>query len=832
MGAWTESFSAVVRNTGRRVLRAPARTLGIIALFALGTAGVSTLFVPLRALVLSPLPFPESDRLVAVGTPILNLYTDTFPSRAELSELFSAVASYWPTRAVLSVDGRPTRVAVTKVTPEFFATLGVPLWRGPGFRDESTVEPVAIVAHGVWQRWLNGASDLSNASLVIDAVRFQVIGVAAPGFDFPSGTQIWVPIRSPAGGLSGGRPEQIVIGRLQSGVTLRHAVDRVRIIAQPARTRLQGMHQPAVPTLPLESLHTFLLGERRHLLWVLWTASVLFLLLACVGVGNLLWLAAVRRRPELATRSALGASRRRLVSEWVAEVLVLSAIGGLFGHWLSMVAIRLLALAFPMPAHAGGTVLASPANVVLLATMVVAATVLCGVPTGLYATRRRGAFNVPSMMLAGAQLALAMILLTSTALLLRSLTARFALSSTFQPEELIVVDTQLPPSDDLTLARRQFTERIRTDPRLGRVSGDGVTVILDDNEFTKTVGPAMSRLTTRNRAWYANTIDAVSAQPIVLSAALVSPPPFSRSGSPAAVRERYNSERWIPAVVRWIGPSALHVMSIPLVIGRQFGDDDRWSDRWSGISSTGVGSADAAIINKTLADRLWPGEHPIGKPIFYLSRRIVVGVVADVHESIESGDVQPTLYVPFPFDANNWTFVVRVKPGLDFRTVSSTLQRTLNDQIPAVEILSLKRLSDIVAEPLRNVRFATLLFACFAALAVAVAALGVYATAAELATSRRREIGIRMALGATPRQVQRWAIWQNMRVALLAVPIGAVGAWACAQGLGYWLFQVGPFDVVSFAESATLLLLTAFGAAYVPAIRSAATDPAVVLVAE
>lgn len=206
--------------------------------------------------------------------------------------------------------------------------------------------------------------------------------------------------------------------------------------------------------------------------------------------------------------------------------------------------------------------------------------------------------------------------------------------------------------------------------------------------------------------------------------------------------------------------------------------------------------------------------------------------MSDVYETSDSLEIQPTLYVPFTPEASDWTFVARVRPEVEFRSIASAVEERLTQLIPGIPPPTIRRLSDVVAEPLQNLRLGVILLACFATLATIVAGLGLYATASELATARRREIAVRIALGASPNHIRRLVVWQNVRIALVALPLGAFGAWAVARSLTHWLFQVGPFDPIGFAACATFLLVVAFVAGLRPAFRTAAIDPAAALKAD
>jgi putative ABC transport system permease protein len=822
--AIVEGFCRDVRVALRSVARAPGVALAVIALLALGSGGLVSVFLPLRSIVLTPLPFPDSSRLVVVSSRVFDYTSASFPNRTSLDSIFGAIAAYRPKQATLSSGGAPVRVEMAAVTPGFFATLAAAPHRGRDLAQSPSESLDTVVGYELWQTRLSGASDLSGCGIVLDGDRFRVVGVAQPGFDFPNGAQMWIPSQASVGEEAG---DWTVVGRLRPGITLGQAFARLKVLANAGT--------PSAETEPLQRLDTHLLGERRSLLGMLWAVSALFLLLACAGVTNLLRARGLRRRQEMATRLAVGASRGGLVRQSLTETSVLAFAGASVGFGLSALGVRLLNVTWPT-IRGGPDGLLSAGSAVLMLAIVTAATLLCGIVPALDATRTSGRavlcttartiterprlwVSVPEV-LTGAQLALAVVLLVCAALLLRSLTEKLRVPLGFDPRGVIVLRAYIPPSTELLSARRQ-TPRVydSNDPDVDRILR----------------GPT-ARRAERNRAWYAAAIDSIAATPGVASVGNIIPAPFEkRQYALVAVfqidpKSRQKVAKGTPTLVRLASADTFRVLGVPLLAGRTFSPQEVLAPRMlRSIFGQSDRVDDVAVVNLTFARRFWPNESPIGREFHFLVRRTVVGVVADIHESSEHLDVQPTVYFPFVSMGLDWTFLVKLHPGTPVAPPAAAISARLQELIPGLPPPRVVLLSDLIAEPLRGLRVGFVLLACFAALGATVAGLGVYATASEVAARRTREWGVRIALGATARDVRRLAVGRGLRVAIVALPVGVFGSWGVARGLSHWLFPIGAFDLLSALACATILFVVALAATLRPAIRAAAVDPAAVL---
>jgi hypothetical protein len=829
---WLDQLAQDMRWAGRGLLRAPGSALAIVVLLALGMGGVTALFGPLYSLVLRPLPFPHSEQLVRIGAggslPEWRANQTVFTNRRSLGRIFSAVTAYTVGQDVLSGDGPTVQVDVALVSREFFAALGVQPRLGAGIpadpeisdRYDASDQPGVFVSDQIWRTRLQSTRDLSKCSITLSGKRAAVIGVMPRDFDFPSGVKVWR-----AGQVGGG----VLVGRLWSGLSMGKA--QAFLKAGGSREALER------GWLALESLHDFLLGSRRSLLWILSAVSGLFLVLACAGAANLLLARGARRRQEMVLRTVLGAGRGRLIRQLLMEALLLSAAGGLFGLAFSVLANHGMRLLLPAGMEGGASF--SPGTVALLVVLTLAVTILCGMAPAFHATGAdlnsslkagnsglsasapgRRMFTAHERF-AGGQLILAMVLLGSTGLLLHSMFARLNFPLGFQPKDVAVVKIDLPP---LPAANDAVAAFLREHPRGARSKND-VEV------ERAALEPSAETEAARNAFYYSEVAQRLAGLPGVVSMALMNDPPFTgRDVGSVLVKPRFG-ERVVLCDVSF---DAFRVLNIPLLAGRTFqrGDlppADAWkyvlfgSRYFTGIRETpGV-----AIVSATTARRLWPDQDPLGQMVVDGNDgtpRRVIGVVADIHESRNSLNVLPKVYRLFTASDPNhrqFSFIIKLRPGTPLAPFAAAVKGNLPPLPPDAAPPAILPLE----ESQGDLPLALALLSCFSALGIVVAGLGVYATATVMAAARTREMGVRLAIGASAEQIARLVLWRSIRLALLALPVGALGAWGLGIYLKHWLFQVGAADPASYLISAAVLLVIALAAGLWPAIQAARTDP-------
>lgn len=327
------------------------------------------------------------------------------------------------------------------------------------------------------------------------------------------------------------------------------------------------------------------------------------------------------------------------------------------------------------------------------------------------------------------------------------------------------------------------------------------------------------------------------ATPSVRAVGRIFPSPFMKGDYqlstiiPVDSRDGSLRQDYARGLVISVSTDTFRVLGVPLLAGRTFMPREAVPPRLlrSLVSAPEASGSDAAIVNETLARRFWPNQNAIGKELHYLGNRTVVGVVSDIHESGDRLDVQPTLYLPSTSHHQTWNVIIKVQPGTPLSPLAATLKDRLGAIIPGLPMPTADRLSDLVAEPLRNLRLGLVLLACCAALGTLVAGLGVYATSSESAAMRAQEMAVRVALGATPSHIRQLAVWRNLKTVLVAIPVGVLGSWAAARGLSHWLFQVTSLAPLSISACAAVLVVVAFASGLRPAFRASAVDAAVAL---
>lgn len=831
-------------GAGRRLLRAPGTTLMTITLLALGIGGVTALFNPLYRLVLAPLPYPDSDQLVRIGgsIPMFNTKVHAFEQREQLAPIFSHVAAYapvlFPKRARFPNAGPSRKVQIEAVSPEFFEAIGVRPQMGHDLAGHLVNSSVVVLSHRIWRTELQGAPHVIGRSILFEGHPYVVVGVMPPDFEFPESTDVWAPM----GAVFYDVQNIECIGRVRPGVSLRQAATRLKDI-----TYKRGAYQRGKEGRVLQSLHAFLNGDRQSLLWILWMSST-FLLLACAGVGNVVLTQTVRRRSEIAIRLMLGASRCRLVCQLLTETLLLTVGGGLFGIWLSTIAQRWIEE--QLPELRTGQFFA-PHTLLLLFCLCVAVTLFCGLSPALWATGKdpNSSLNLsstgtnswhsgryyfsPYEVLVGAQLALALTLLIGTGVMLHSLTEKLRAAVGLQPQNVVLIHTVIPFLPALIDTEEKFFQQHRLN-RFGEIPDK------DAEELARVEAPAREAESAHTLTFNRDAQRRLAGLPGVIAAGLMSPVPLSFDADELEHMLRVCTK--VSPAVSWASgvkclpgsasSNAFDILGIRLLAGRTFSTEDVTRD--VAIQRAGRdGSNDqpgVAIINEALARIYWPGESPVGKEFYFgLGPRRVVGLVSEFHQSPSELNVVPAAYFPNSDLGEENTFLVKVRPGMALSRFEEDAYSALLELAPDLPRPTFNSLQELYESSFHNLHFALILLSCFSALAATVAGLAVYAAAALMTASRTREMGLRIALGATPQQVGRLALWRSLRLALMAVPWGIFAGWGLARTLSHFLFRVAPLDPVTYIASAALVAVLTLTAGLYPARHAAATNPAEVL---
>ncbi|HET9533498.1 MAG TPA: ABC transporter permease [Blastocatellia bacterium] len=826
-----------LRYGGRMLLRDPGFTLIAVFTLALGIGANTAIFSVVYGLLVRPLPFHEPDRLVFLwqtsqrsSLPQLPFSFPNFTDVKEQSEVFEEVgawSAYNDTRFNLTGGADPEQVQAALVSANFFPILGVQPMLGRTLlpeEDKEGAERAVVISHGLWQRRFGADPDLPGKTLTLDANSYTVVGVMPPGFSFPKfprAAEVWMALsRDPdptlARKFARGANYLGVIARLKQGATLERGQAELDAIA--GRLAEQYPHfntGMGLKAIPLRQQAT---GDLRRALLVLLGAIGFVLLIACANVANLLLARATARQKEIAVRSALGASRGRIVRQLLTESLLLSFMGGGLGLLLALWGVDLLAaVPYNTPSYMAPYRVAT--EQIGLNVEVLGFTFLLSLLTGLFfglapalgaskpdlneALKENGASRVaPGWLrnrlrgaLVSAEIALSLVLLIAAGLMIKSFSRLMEVDPGFKPENVMTAEISLPRSN-----------------------------YVNDQQVA---------------AFYQEVLERVRALPGVPAAGATSFLPLSGTnqgsdffieGQPPPPPDKKNQTYF-----RSISPDYFQVMSIEMIEGRAFTERDHKDGQR------------VAIINESMARRYWPGESPLGKrlalslealrfpapnrpPVFDIpaAMREVVGVVRDVRHAGLSAEAEPEMFIPFmQRPAREMTLVVRASD--DPAALGSLLRRevlAVDKNQPVANIATMPQLlSDSVAGP----RFNFLLLAVFAAVALLLAAIGVYGVISYAVTQRTREIGLRMALGAEPRDVLRLIIFQGMALTLIGLAIGLGAALALTRVMSSLLFGVSATDPAVFLLITLLLAVGALAACYLPARRATRVDPMIAL---
>jgi predicted permease len=806
-GFWLETLLADARYALRVMRKNPGFAATAILTLALGIGANTAIFSVVYAVLLKPLPYPNASELVlvlAAKPPEDDLTGTSFPNledwRAQ-NRVFSGLAGDQAHDLTVNGRGEPFVVNTSVVTPEIFAVLqGRPL-AGRTFMPEDGKQgaaPVVILSENLWRSRFGADPNIVGQAISLDKKSFTVLGIMPAGFRSPAlrrNQDIWVPIvDDPLFGSwmarRGGHWLRIT-GRLKPGVSIAQAQAEMEAISARLAKEYPSENQGwTVRVLPLQSA---LVDDVRPALLMLLGAVGLVLLIACANIANLLLARATSRAKEMSVRIALGAARGRIIRQLLTESAALGLAGGIAGALLAYWGVRGLSSLLPedMPAASGIRVDGLVLGFALLLS--IAASFVFGLAPAIFAagsdvqtmlregSGRSGAGGkrqIARTILAAAEISLAMVLLVGAGLLMRSFVALTSVSPGFDSKHLVKAEVQLP----------QF-------------------------EYSKP------------QQWSAfadEFLAQIQAQPGLRDAAVAIPLPiangfinlgFEIEGKVQPSTAKSQSADYVSA-----SPEYFRVMGIPLLQGREFSRAD------------GPSSARVAIISEAMARRYFPDENPIGKRITFGfppdgdAPREIVGIVGDVRDVALRQAPDAMMYVPYA-QAPFWGAVIVVRTPLSVATVGDSIRRVasrIDKDLPVTDIASMPELVDAsVAQP----RLQTLLLGLFSALALTLAAVGIYGVISYSVIQRTHEIGIRMSLGAQPAQVLRLVMGQGVKLALVGTAVGAAAALALSRWMRSLLFGVGPADPLTLVCVAILLVAVALLACYVPARRAMRVDP-------
>jgi ABC-type antimicrobial peptide transport system permease subunit len=840
-GNWMSSLFQDLRYGVRVLLRNPGFSLIAILTLALGISATTAIFSVVYGVLLRPLPYDHPEQLVQVWEKDskgnqMHMADPNFLDLREQNHSLQGLAEFGAGIESVSGSADAKRLMVAAVSKDFFPLLRSAPVIGRGFAPEDQrvgAAPVALVSYSYWKQSLNSVQDLSSIKLRVGDKSASVVGVLRPGFRFPQDSDVWMPreleVMLPARTAHNSE----VLARLQDGVPLARARDDLDSIGQGIKKQFgDGVDMVGVSVVQLQDALT---STVRSSLLILLCAVGFLLLVACANVMNLLLAQAAARESELAIRAALGASRGRMVRQFMAETLLLSFTGGVVGviaaywgvHWL-------LRLAPPETPGLSGVSINLPVMFFALGLSLAVAvglgtfTALRGssheIRTAL-AEGSRGSAGSFSTRLIGRtivvmQLAITMTLLIGAGLLGRSLMRVLSVDPGFRTEHVVTIDLALPNafSAELAVRRVQFLNevvgRLRALPGVEDAGGTNALPLSTgrhpDGGFAEVNPQQLSPKTQDliNRAGQSNVWeDPVLAKDLTdFFGQLFRDPKQVGYADYASVSEGY-----------------FRTMGIPLLRGRLFDDRDA------------LDAPHVAVISESLARTQWPKQDPLGHSIEFGNMDgdprllTVIGVVGDVRERNLETLPQPTIYVNYrqrPQATSQFSVVVRTAG--DPTAIIGSARKIIHDLDPDVPP-STNTFATIFAASTNSRRFNLVLLGIFAATALLLAVAGIYGVLAYSVARRTREMGVRMALGATAGNVRRLIMGQAMTTAAIGVMLGLVGSFILMRFLQAMLFEVGSADPLTFAAVAILLFAVALLASYLPARRATKVDPIVAL---
>ena len=819
-----------VRFAWRGLLRAPGFAAIAIATLALGIGANSAIFTIVNAVVVRPLPHPQPDRLVRITSDFTGLgSTDIGLSQPELidyrdrSGLFEALAGVWPLNANLTEVDEPERVEVLLASPSYFDVLGArpQLGRLFGPEDEGPgITEVLVISDALWRRRFAASPGAIGRKLKIDQDWYTVIGVLPPEFRHP-GRSVLTDVDAWAPASFVGKPFDDparrsnysltgAIGRLKPDLDVNEARQRLAAFAQGFRDAHPNVYPARAAWAPrLVPLREDLVGSVRGTLLVLFGAVGVVLLIACVNIANLLMVRASSRQRELAVRRALGASRARLTRLLMIESLMLAALGGAAGAMVTAWVLALLLAIVPsgLPrlteVRVDAQVAAFTAAVSVLTALVFGAlpslqSARADVNEGLRDGTRGGTASRGWMRsaLVVVEVAMAVVLLVGAALLVRSFWRLQRVELGFEPANVLTAKLWLPQPND---------------PDQGRYSNrqTGHQARLASYEEILRRAEALPGVTAAGAA---------DALPLDGSRSSVV---FTAEGAEADDQSRVPTAQYASASSKYFA-----VMGIRLLRGRTFGDQDDGK------------AAPVVIVTDSIARRSWPGQDPIGKRLHLGGPQAtnnpwltVVGVVDEMRTRRLEEDPRPTIYRPLT-QRSGLALSLALKTRSDPDRLRAPLAAAVRAVDPDLPAFAVRTLDEMVAAATASRRFSTQLLTSFAALALALAAIGIYGVMAFVVGQRTREIGIRIALGARPGAVVRMVFGQALSLAAVGLAAGLAAAALLSRLVAGLLFEVRPTDPITYTLIPVLLAATAAFAVWRPARRAAAIDPIAALRSE
>jgi predicted permease len=802
----------------RELWQRPGFLLVAVITLGVGIGANAAIFSVVDAVLIRPLPYPDSDRLVAVWGTAPGLKMTRIAQSDGIYVLFrkenrvlAEMGIYQEGAVTLTGQSAPERVGVAGVTASVFSVLRVPPARGRTLQeaDEKPGAPrVAVLSDGLWRRRFGGDPAAVGGTLRVDGVERQIVGVMPAGFRFPAADdELWIPITIDPARLRPTDFNYTAIGRLGRGVETARATRELTALiwripeVYGEKDLSRGMIESAHLGVSVVPLRDEVVGAVARVLWVLLGSVGCILLIACANVGNLFLVRAERRQRELAVRTALGATQGDVARLFLGESLAVSLLGGLLGLALAWAGVRLLVSVRPPGIPRLEEV--GVAGRVLLFTILLSlfAGLLCG---AFAALRTRLSALVPALKEGGSggtvgrarhrarsalivtEVALALVLLVGSGLMIKSFQRLRTVDPGFDPHGVLTLRLDLPAAeyrDSAAILRFQqrLLERVRALP--------GVTA-------------------------------AGTAFPLPLSGSTPSSGTWIEDFPPG------DGQVWPQLGTRFVSPGTFSALRIPVIEGRVF-------DRLDPAQR-----ATDIVVNKALAERYWPGASALGKRLS-LDRPgegiwyTIVGVVGDVHDAGLESPPTPSIYYPMVrVSSEEWaprSISLVVRGGGTPAAFVAPIRAVVRSLDPNLPLAQVRPMSEVVERSIARTSFTMLLLVAAAAVALVLGSVGIYSVIAYVVSQRTREIGVRMALGATRHDVSRMVLGEGLAITSLGIAVGLAGALALTRLMLALLFGVSPTDPTTFVAVPALLTGVALLASWVPARRAARVEPLVAI---
>ena len=799
------------RQDLRYAFRTLRRDIGFTAfavvIIALGIGASATVFSVASALLLRPLPFTNPERLVWIrngndpGLSAQTFQVNPYLSFVRENRSFSEVAAYFAFYGVgditLSSPTDAIRLSAVPVTQNFFPFLGVRPIIGRGFNAEESAwngPKAALISHALWERRFASDPGIVGKPIILNGASTIVVGVLPPSFDFGSifapGSRIDVFTPFPLTPETNRQGNTLsVIARLKPNVSLAAASAELKVLSPRITSENPNINRFVGSASPLRD---HVSGRTRSGLIVLAFAVGVVMLIVCANLSNLLLARATTRQKEMAIRAALGAGRRRLLRQMLTESIVLSSSGAVLGLVLAAIGTRAIAHMDAVSLPLLGNVTVDASALAFTALLAIVAGLAFGMVPALQISEtgvhealkasgrsstdgKRGSWVRRSLVVS--EIALACVLLVSSGLLIRSFLKVLDVDLGFRPERLLAV---------------------RVDPDQQRAFKSG-------QEFVAYIDEVL-RL--------ARQIPGVTSATIADGLPLGS----NRSWGVTAGGEEYVKGKWQNGFIRVATDGFVQTMGMRVVSGRDISPQDVEA------------SEKVVVINETAAKELWPGKNALGKPLKVGGpERRVVGIVGDVRHLTVEDAAGNEVYLPMRqvFDFSTLTLIVRT--NLDPASLARTVRRVLIPTVPNLATNEVQTLQGAVDKAVSPRRFFTALLGGFSLFALCLALLGIYGVISYTVTHRTQEIGVRIALGASSRQVQQRIIRETLELAVGGIVVGTVCAWLAGRTLSGFLFGVTAGDPITYVAMVAVLLLVAIVSGYMPARRASRIDPIVAL---